>query len=291
MLFKPKHLNLWRNPSSMGGVYVGAHWDGWYWVYDTNRDASLIRESNWDYLVKFLGGENPSAADEQTGLLIVEENHAACGWIKWMGIHQSDVELLKKADERIGWLEDYLIFDENDLGEREMDYQYELVKQEVHHFVWSMDADIDPPTDEEEEMIVYLVCQALQEYDQTPGRALMQKMYDKTIGHVCRCPREEFGGTYLDSERCPCGRGPHPKRIHHMTREEWDALSDDEKATYYIGTPYTPAHTNYHYLMCLDAWHAGEEIPGKVKQCYRWQDAHGRTYEPFKSEEFGIHKQ
>jgi hypothetical protein len=43
--------------------------------------------------------------------------------------------------------------------------------------------------------------------------------------------------------------------------------------------------------MCLDAWHAGQEIPGKVKQCYRWQDAHGQTYDPFKSEEFGICKQ
>jgi hypothetical protein len=211
-LFKPEHLNLWRNPSSMGGIYVGAHWDGWYWVYDTNRDASLIRESNWAYLVKFLGGENPSAAEEEKGLLIVKENHAACGWIMWMGIHQSDVELLKKADEQIARLEDYAILDEMDLGERELDYQYELVKQEVHSFVWGMDADIDPPTDEEEAMIVDLVCQALQEYDQTPSKALMQKMYDKAMGHVMLCPREEFGGHYLDSEPCPCGRGPHPKK-------------------------------------------------------------------------------
>jgi hypothetical protein len=208
-LYKPKHLSLWRNPSSIGGIYIGAHWDGWYWVYDTNRDASIIRESNWDTLIKLLGGENSSACEEEKGLLIVAENHAACGWIKWMGIHQSDVELLKKADEIIARLEDYSILDDEDVSRREMDYQYDLVKQEVHRFVWGMDADIEPPTDDEEEMIVSLVCHVLEEYDKTPSNELMQEMYDKTMGHVLRCPRDEFGGTYLDSESCPCGRGPH----------------------------------------------------------------------------------
>lgn len=70
-------------------------------------------------------------------------------------------------------------------------------------------------------------------------------------------------------------------KIWEITQEEFKSLSDDEKWSYWENdkTAYTPSHSNYHYIKCLDAFRGGEIIPERVQKGYRWGNP---EYNPFK---------
>lgn len=200
-LYIPKHLKKWKMPS----YYFGEHWDGWYVFMTTHRDAEMIDESNWESIKRDIG-ENPSAAEEQKGLLIVEESHWAVGWVQWMGIHETDTELLMRADDIKAALDDYPLYDEQDYSNRECEAQWNMIKWEFHFFCNRFDGD-DEPTEDETSYIIHELCNMMPDFDICPTDEDMQTVYEEVHGHLLTCPNEDFGGHYLDTDRrCPCGR-------------------------------------------------------------------------------------
>jgi hypothetical protein len=199
-LYIPKHLKKWKLPS----YYFGEHWDGWYVFMTTHRDVDLLDESNWECIKRDIG-ENPSAAQKEKGLLIVEESHWAVGWVQWMGIHETDYELLMRADDIKAALDDYPVYDDEDYSGRQWESQMCMIEQEFSFFCNRFYGD-EEPTEAETDFIVYRLCQDQPDDSTCPDDAEMQEMYDEVHGHLLTCPNQDFGGHYLDGERCPCGR-------------------------------------------------------------------------------------
>jgi len=199
-LYIPKFLKKWKLPS----YYFGEHWDGWYVFMTTHRDVDLLDESNWECIKQDIG-ENPSAAQEEKGLLIVEESHWAVGWVQWMGIHETDTELLMRADDIKAALADYPVYNEEDYSRRQWESQMRMIEEEFRYFSNRFIDDAEP-TEEESDFIVYRLCQDQPDDESCPNDDEMQVMYDQVHGHLLKCPNHNFGGHYLDSERCPCGR-------------------------------------------------------------------------------------
>jgi hypothetical protein len=203
--YTPEYLKLWKLPSH----YFGEHWDGWYVFLTTNRDAGHITESNWDTAIKLLGGENPSACEELRGLLLVEENHWAVGWVGWMGIHSTDYRLLRKADELAGRLEDYPVLDDEDLSSRECDEQYRYITELVKDFNNALYKFVHPGTeqelpeltDEEMEFIVEMECQAASDWNDHPSDDELWADYWKVQGKLLHCKEH---GTFLPDDPCTC---------------------------------------------------------------------------------------
>ncbi len=204
--YVPRYLKLWKYPP----YYMGAQWDGWcVFPESTNRDADLLQESNWDCIIRDLGGENPCAADEERGLLIVEETHFLCGWVKWMGIHSTDYRLLRKADAIAEKLQDYPVWDEDDFGQRESEEQYRLAMEALRDFNNSLYKYEDPDTgndleelnDEETEFIAEMFCQSACDFSETPNEDSLWEYYWKVKGHLLHCMEH---GTFLENDPCPC---------------------------------------------------------------------------------------
>lgn len=110
MKTKLNTLPRWKRPDS----YFGAEWPEYFVFLGRNRDSDCLTESNFDTALEALGGESET-------VLVIRENHWACGWIEWIAIHESDMESLHKASEISLRLEDYPVLDENDFSEREQE--------------------------------------------------------------------------------------------------------------------------------------------------------------------------
>ena len=199
--YEPKHLKRWKMPSH----YFGETWEGWYVFLGRTRDSENLDISNYETAIELLGGENTAAAEELRGVLIVEEHHWAVGWVQWIGIYWMDYDLLRKADEIAERLADYPVLDDEDYSRREWESQMNLIEQEFSFWSRNLDGD-DEPTDEEKDFIVYKLCQQQPDDDSCPDDDEMEEMYQEVHGHLLTCPNPDFGGHYLDSERCPCGR-------------------------------------------------------------------------------------
>jgi len=77
-----------------------------------NRDSDILSESNWDTVLKFLGGESDSVQ-------IVRHGHWACGWIEYLMIDSADTEMVALAESVESKLRDYPVWDEDDFSNRE----------------------------------------------------------------------------------------------------------------------------------------------------------------------------
>jgi hypothetical protein len=101
-------LTMWTWPDN----YIGSDWNGYYIGPCTmNRDSSPLECSNFDALIM----EIP----ESETVVIVQENHWAVGWVKWLAIHKDDASAIRKAEDIARALENYPVLDEDDLSERE----------------------------------------------------------------------------------------------------------------------------------------------------------------------------
>src|SRR6266550_2530360 len=87
-----------------------------------NRDSDLLAESNWDTVLKFLGGESDSVQ-------IVRHGHWACGWIEYLMIDGRDTDTVTLAESVESKLEDYPIFDEEDYSNRTYAAAFEYWEQ------------------------------------------------------------------------------------------------------------------------------------------------------------------
>jgi hypothetical protein len=102
-MFEPKHLNRWTMPDS----YFGEVWPNYYSSgCGRSRDSDTLEESNFQEMIKALGGETDT-------VLIVRESHWAVGWVEWIAIHQDDEKALQIADGIQERLKDYPVINED----------------------------------------------------------------------------------------------------------------------------------------------------------------------------------
>jgi hypothetical protein len=80
MMYLPKHLQKWARPNN----FFGEEWLDYYSSgVGESRDSDCLEQSNFDCMLKEIGGESDT-------VIVVEENHWAVGWIRWIAIHESD---------------------------------------------------------------------------------------------------------------------------------------------------------------------------------------------------------
>lgn len=103
-----KNIQRWEMPSN----YYGNEYHEYYVVYSHHRDSDILTESNWDYIVKALGGESDTVTIQRSG-------HWAVGWIELLMIHESDMRLLLIAEDLISSIKYYPILDDEDYCQRE----------------------------------------------------------------------------------------------------------------------------------------------------------------------------
>jgi hypothetical protein len=84
----PANLKKWTLPPS----YVGAVWPEYYVFLGRTRDSDCLTESNFACGLEGIGGETDT-------VIVVSENHWACGWVEWIAIHESDEAALRLADQ------------------------------------------------------------------------------------------------------------------------------------------------------------------------------------------------
>lgn len=109
MSFEPEHLNRWTMPKD----YFGASRPEYYGSgCGQTRDSDALERSNFRSMLKKLGGESET-------VIVVRENHWACGWVEWIAIHQDDEKSLAIADEIKGRLENYPVVCESDFSDLE----------------------------------------------------------------------------------------------------------------------------------------------------------------------------
>ena len=120
-----KTLKKWTKPAN----YAGASWPDYYVFLGRNRDSSALDRANFDAGLKAIGGElvddnKEDPNDEGSALslvLIVRENHWACGWIEWIAIHESATRQLEIANDIATKLEDYPVVNEDLWSEYEQE--------------------------------------------------------------------------------------------------------------------------------------------------------------------------
>jgi len=115
-MFEPKHLKRWEMPSS----YFGAVWPNYYGSgCGRSRDSDSLEESNFQCMLKALGGESDTVT-------VVRESHWAVGWVEWIAIQQYDETALKIADDIQEGLCDYPVINEEHWSELENEQAQEV---------------------------------------------------------------------------------------------------------------------------------------------------------------------
>lgn len=100
--FEPSCLKRWTMPDH----YAGAVWPGYFSSgVGLSRDSDALERSNFECMLKALGGESET-------VIVVREGHWAVGWVEWIAIHQDDGKALAIADDIKRGLEDYPVIDE-----------------------------------------------------------------------------------------------------------------------------------------------------------------------------------
>lgn len=111
-----KLIDVMFNPSSFDSRenYIGSTPESsWLLVYTHNRDSDLLTESNWDSILKALGGESDDVWINRVG-------HWAVGWVEYLCVREnSDKQQL--AEELHDSLYDYPVINEEDYCQREHD--------------------------------------------------------------------------------------------------------------------------------------------------------------------------
>lgn len=108
-------LQRWEHPSSFDSAsnFAGTIPNG-YVIITKNRDSSILCESNWECILKHLGGESEHVS-------IVRHRHWACGWIEYLMVAENaPTQLLDRCVSIVQALNDYPIFNEDDYTERQM---------------------------------------------------------------------------------------------------------------------------------------------------------------------------
>jgi len=104
------YLKRWRRAAN----YIGHEWPEWFVVLGRCRDSDILTNSNFEGVLKALGGESDKVR-------VIRETHWAAGWVEWLGIHELNEEALDLAESILDDLDGYPVFDEQDYSQRELD--------------------------------------------------------------------------------------------------------------------------------------------------------------------------
>lgn len=97
------HLERWKRLDN----YIGADHSEWFVAYSRVRDSGLLDQSNYDAVLKRLGGESDT-------VVVIQFSHWAWGWVDVILVHENDKDRLVEANEILRYLaEDYPILDED----------------------------------------------------------------------------------------------------------------------------------------------------------------------------------
>ena len=99
--------------------YIGPDFSEYFGVYSQTRDSKLYEVSNFEAVLKELGGESETVR-------VIRHGHWLCGWFEWIGVHYSDTETLDKVVKIKEELADYPILDEHDYYQRQAEAMDEL---------------------------------------------------------------------------------------------------------------------------------------------------------------------
>lgn len=117
-MFEPTTITRWERPDH----YMGAEWPEYYSSgVGQHRDSDALTRSNFEIMLKALGGESDT-------VIVVSEGHWAVGWVEWIAIHESDTKALEIADELAASLTDYPVLDED---------HFTMVESEEANEVWT----------------------------------------------------------------------------------------------------------------------------------------------------------
>ncbi len=192
--FVPSFLKKWEYPDH----YFGEDLTGWYSVIGRTRDATMLEDSNFECILKALGGESENAIEEKRGVYVAHHSHWAVGWVEGLMIHETHIDLLKQADEIMEGLDGYPVYDDEDYSEREMNAQWELIEQEVRS---SLNMISDEWTQEEFDFICWSLAQAQPDFDSCPTHDEIAEAWEETHGHLRHC---KIHGDFIDKRPCEC---------------------------------------------------------------------------------------
>ncbi|MEQ9416641.1 MAG: hypothetical protein RJQ08_03760 [Salinisphaeraceae bacterium] len=117
--YTPQRLARWTRPDH----YAGAEWPEYFSSgVGRSRDSDALERSNFDCMLRELGGESETVR-------VIHEGHWAVGWIEWIAIHESDAKSLEVADSIRAALDDYPVVDESHFSETEMEEANEVWAQ------------------------------------------------------------------------------------------------------------------------------------------------------------------
>lgn len=123
--------------------YIGKRYDNYFVVYAKTRDSNILIRSNFNAILKRLGGESEN-------VMVVRSNHWLFGWIEQILVHENDTEKLSIAEEIERNLSEYPILDEDDFNAMREEFILDLIeeiKESVKnglHAVWDLNEN---PTD------------------------------------------------------------------------------------------------------------------------------------------------
>lgn len=104
------HLKPYKRPSN----YMGETWEGWYPVVGQSRDSDALERSNYRTILADLQKLDKPNEDGDSTVTDTRCSHWAVGWVETVYVHESNLEACQRADEILGKLEDYPVFDEED---------------------------------------------------------------------------------------------------------------------------------------------------------------------------------
>lgn len=103
--------------------YLGEDWfKDWFVLIGRNRDSRILEQSNFESILKYMGGESDNVQ-------IIRSGHWACGWIELLLVNPIDADNVELANDIQSKLTKYPVFDENDYYKRESEYAIELWKE------------------------------------------------------------------------------------------------------------------------------------------------------------------
>lgn len=104
-------MDMWERAQN----YMGENYYEYFGFMSKTRDSDPIDESNFRVALERLGGLSET-------VIVIRSNHWLVGWIEGILIHQSDYDMVYKANDIRHELEEYPVLDDDD---------YERAKEEM----------------------------------------------------------------------------------------------------------------------------------------------------------------
>lgn len=107
------HMDMWERAQN----YMGEDYSEYFVFLGQHRDSEPMEISNFHVALERLGGESDT-------VIVAGSGHWLVGWTEQILIHQSDEDMIYKANDMVHELEEYPVLDEDDYDrtKEEMDW-------------------------------------------------------------------------------------------------------------------------------------------------------------------------